>query len=87
MPLPGYRQSRAHRKKRLKRILGRANGRWKDGRRSYRRLAGAKVGEVVHHKDGDRTRNHRSNLERLSDGVKKPGRRTTPRHEQITRRV
>lgn len=89
MPRRGYVQSAEHRKKRLKLILGAKNGSFKDGRRSYRRRAGAKPndGSVVHHKNGDRTVNHRGNLERLTDGDRKPGRRTTPRHEQLTNRT
>jgi hypothetical protein len=88
MPQPGYEQSPAHKKKRLAAILGTGNGRWKDGRRAYRRIAGAKPndGTVVHHKNGKRSINHKGNLERLSDGERRPGRRTTPRHESITPR-
>lgn len=88
MPMPGYKQSPEHKKKRLSQIEDDGNGRYKDGRRSYRRKAGAKPndGTIVHHKNGDRSNNSHKNLERLSDGKKKPGRRTTPRHEQMTDR-
>ena len=88
MPMPGYKQSPEHKKKRLSQIEDDGNGRYKDGRRSYRRKAGAKTndGTIVHHKNGDRSNNSHKNLERLSDGKKKPGRRTTPRHEQMTDR-
>jgi hypothetical protein len=84
MPKPGYTQSPEHKKKRLEQIEGDGNGSYKDGRRSYRRKAGAKNndGTVVHHKNGDRTNNSASNLERLTDGDRKPGRRTTPAHEK-----
>jgi hypothetical protein len=84
MPKPGYTQSPEHKKKRLEQIEGDGNGSYKDGRRSYRRKAGAKDndGTVVHHKNGDRTNNCASNLERLTDGDRKPGRRTTPAHEK-----
>jgi hypothetical protein len=84
MPKPGYTQSPEHKKKRLEQIEGDGNGSYKDGRRSYRRKAGAKDndGTVVHHKNGDRTNNCASNLERLTDGDRTPGRRTTPAHEK-----
>ena len=84
MPKPGYTQSPEHKKKRLEQIEGDGNGSYKDGRRSYRRKAGAKNndGTVVHHKNGDRTNNCASNLERLTDGDRKPGRRTTSAHEK-----
>lgn len=88
MPMPGYKQSPEHKKKRLSQIEEDGNGRYKDGRRSYRKKAGAETndGTIVHHKNGDRSNNSRKNLERLSDGKKTPGRRTTPRHEQMTDR-
>ena len=84
MPKPGYTQSPEHKKKRLEQIEGDGNGSYKDGRRSYRRKAGAKNndGTVVHHKNGDRTNNCASNLERLTDGDRTPGRRTTSAHEK-----
>jgi hypothetical protein len=72
------------------RRTGKANGRYKHGKRvEYRHKVGAKRndGSVVHHKDGDRTNNSPSNLQRLRDGKRKPGRRTTPKHEQITKRA
>jgi len=64
---------------------------YKDGRRSYRRIAGAKTndGSVVHHKLGKRKgkkANSKSNLVKLVDGKKKAGRRTTPKHEKLTKR-
>jgi hypothetical protein len=67
---------------------GDGNPAYKDGRRSYRTIAGSKNndGSVVHHKDGDRTNNDPQNLERLTDGKRKKGRKTTPKHEQITDR-
>ena len=84
MPKPGYTQSPEHKRKRLEQIEGDGNGSYKDGRRSYRRKAGAKNndGTVVHHKNGDRTNNCASNLERLTDGDRTPGRRTTSAHEK-----
>lgn len=88
MPKAGYTQSPEHKAKRAKAVEGKKNGQYKDGRRSYRRRAGAEDndGTVVHHKNGDRTNNRPSNLERLKDGDRKPGRKTTPKHEQITNR-
>jgi len=89
MPKPGYKQSPEHRKKRAKAIVGENNPAYKDGRRSYRRLAGAEPndGSVVHHKSGSRSNNEAGNLERLTDGSRKPGRKTTPKHEKITKRA
>ena len=88
MPKKGYKQSPSHKKKRAKAVTGSKNGAYKDGRRSYRTKAGAKNndGTVVHHKDGNRKNNTKSNLQRLSDGKKKPGRNTTPKHEKLTNR-
>lgn len=89
MPKAGYKQSPEHKRKRAKAIEGEQNPAYKDGRRSYRRKAGAKPndGTVVHHKNGDRTNNDLDNLERLTDGDRKPGRNTTPKHERITQRA
>jgi len=89
MPKPGYKQSPKHKKRRAQAILGEANPAYKDGRRSYRRKAGAMPhdGSVVHHKSGSRSNNEEGNLERLTDGSRKPGRKTTPKHEKITQRA
>lgn len=89
MPQKGYTQSPEHKKKRAKALQGENNGAYKDGRRSYRRIAGAKPGDgtVVHHKDENRTNNDPSNLQKLSDGKRKKGRKTTPKHEKITKRA
>lgn len=85
-PRPGSRQSAAHKKKISKSVTGKSNSQYKDGRRSYRRIAGAgnNSGEVVHHKDGNRKNNKRSNLVKLKG--KKPGTNTTTKHEKITSR-
>ena len=47
---------------------GSKNGRWKDGssQTHYRNKANAKSGEVVHHKDGSKKNNSRSNIEVVS---------------------
>jgi len=89
MPKPGYKQSPKHKKRRAQAIIGEANPAYKDGRRSYRRKAGAMPhdGSVVHHKSGDRANNSKSNLERLTDGTAKHGRKTTPKHEKTTKRA
>jgi hypothetical protein len=89
MPKPGYKQSPEHKRKRAKKLEGKRNPAYKDGRRSYRRVAGAEEGDgsVVHHRSGDRKHHQASNLERLTDGDKIPGRRTTPKHEAITKRA
>ena len=49
---------------------GSENPRWKDGRSSdyRRRIAGAKKGELVHHKDKKKKHNQRSNFEVLKPG-------------------
>lgn len=83
-PRPGSRKSAAHKKKIGKALIGDKNPKYKDGRRSYRRIAGAKSGEVVHHKDGNRSNNNSSNLVRLKG--KKAGTNTTTKHEKITDR-
>ena len=87
----GYKQSAEHKRKRLSQIEGDSNGRWAGGHHPdyYRKKAGAKTndGTIVHHKNGDRENNKKSNLERLTDGDRVPGRRTTPKHEQITDRT
>ena len=87
----GYKQSAEHKRKRLSQIEGDSNGRWAGGHHPdyYRKKAGAKTndGTIVHHKNGDRENNKKSNLERLTDGDCVPGRRTTPKHEQITDRT
>lgn len=89
MPKTGYTQSPEHRKKRAEAMEGDKNPAYKDGRRSYRRIAGAKPndGKVVHHKNGDRSENDPENLEVLEDGHKKPGRKTTPKHEAKEKRA
>tara|TARA_R100001086_G_scaffold107280_1_gene54059 strand:+ start:576 stop:833 length:258 start_codon:yes stop_codon:yes gene_type:complete len=47
---------------------GRKNGRWKDGssQTHYRNKANAKSGQVVHHKDGNKRNNSRSNVKVVS---------------------
>lgn len=47
--------------------LGKKNPKWKDGRSSdfQRRIKKAKRGELVHHKDGNRSHNTPSNLQVL----------------------
>lgn len=89
MPQKGYRQTAAHRAKKAKAVMGKKNGRWKGGVHytTYRKLAGAKRGEVTHHRDGNRRNNTKSNLQVLRDGKKIPGRRTTAKHELLTKRA
>lgn len=58
----GRAQTAKTKKKIAKALTGSKNPAFKDGRRSYRRIAGAKKGEGVDHKDGDSTNNARSNL-------------------------
>lgn len=83
-PPKGYKQSASHKRKKSKAATGKKNPQYKDGRRSYRRIAGAKEGEVTHHKDGDRTNNKKSNLINLK--AKKKGAKTTSKHEKLTKR-
>jgi|TARA_Y100000296_G_scaffold26581_1_gene31266 hypothetical protein len=47
---------------------GKKNGRWKDGssQTHYRNKANAKSGQVVHHKDGNKKNNSRSNVKVVS---------------------
>ena len=81
-PRRGSKQSAAHKKKISKSVTGKKNSQYKDGRRSYRRIAGAKNndGNVIMHLDGNRRNNKRSNL-RVSRG-KRAGANTTSEHER-----
>src|SRR3990167_5298640 len=54
--------SEATKRKIAKSLMGKKNPAFKDGRRSYRRIAGAKKGEGVDHRNGDSTDNRPSNL-------------------------
>ena len=85
-PKKGSRQSASHKKKISRSVTGKSNSQYKDGRRSYRRIAGAgnNDGTVIHHKDGNRNNNKKSNLVRLKG--RKPGTNTTSKHEKITKR-
>ena len=53
--------------------LGKVNPKWKDGRSSdyQRRIKNAKKGELVHHKDHNRSHNAKSNLQVLKPGIAK----------------
>lgn len=84
-PRPGSKKSAEHKKKLAKAVTGKANGRYKTGRRSYRRIAGAKSGDVVMHLDGNRNNNKRSNL-KISKG-KKAGANSTSEHERSKRTI
>ena len=85
-PKKGSSISAKHKRKISKSVTGKKNSQFKDGRRSYRRIAGASPndGTVVHHKSGNRNQNSKSNLVRLKG--KKPGTNTTSHHERITNR-
>ena len=83
-PRPGSKKSTEHKRKIAKAVEGKKNGRYKTGRRSYRRIARAKSGEVVDHIDGNRDNNSPSNLRRLK--AKKAGATTTSAHEKKTKR-
>jgi hypothetical protein len=58
----GRKQTPATKKKISKAMMGKKNPAYKDGRRSYRRIANAKKGEHVDHKDGNSKNNKPSNL-------------------------
>lgn len=90
----GQKKSPAHKAKISKAQQGKKNSNYDKGQRlNYREIAGAKEGEVVHHKSGkrDSAEDHRrSNLQVLRDKPKSnisvKGRKTTPKHEQVTKR-
>lgn len=60
----GRKQTTKTKNKISKALMGDKNPAFKDGRRSSRRIAGLKPkdGKMVHHKDGNRKHNARSNL-------------------------
>ena len=62
----GRPQTAATKRKIAKKMTGPGNPAYKDGRRSYRNKTNAKPGQLVHHKDGNRTNNSRSNLKVIS---------------------
>lgn len=55
-------QTEATKRKISKAVTGKKNPAYVDGRRSYRRVAGAKSGQGVDHKNGDSKDNRPSNL-------------------------
>ena len=59
----GRKQSKATRDKISRAMEGSKNPAYDQGQRSYREKTGAKPGQLVHHKNGDRGDNRRSNLE------------------------
>ena len=63
----GRTQKPATRKKIAEAMKGKNNPAYKDGRRSYRRLAGAKDndGTLIHHVDGNRKNNSKGNLKKI----------------------
>lgn len=85
-PKIGSSKSAAHKAKLSKAGIGKKNSQYKDGRRSYRTIAGASNndGTIVHHKDSNRLNNTKSNLVKLK--AKKPGAKTSSAHEKITKR-
>ena len=64
----GRKQKASTKKKIAKALTGSKNPAYKDGRRSYRRLAGAKNkdGTLIHHNDGNRHNNSKKNLKKIS---------------------
>lgn len=77
----GRSQTPATKKKISKALEGSKNPAYKDGRRSYRKVAGASKGQHVHHKNNDSKDNRPSNLEKFP--AKGPGR---ARHEKAHNR-
>jgi len=63
----GRPQTAATKKKIRKAMTGKGNPAYKDGRRSYRRIAKAKKGEHVDHADGDSKNNKPSNLKKFKE--------------------
>jgi len=63
----GRPQTPATRKKIANAMQGAKNPSYKDGRRSYRKKAGAKPNDksIIHHKDGNRKNNAKSNLQKI----------------------
>jgi len=74
-------QTETTKKKISKAVKGKKNPAYKDGRRSYRDKAGAKTndGSLVHHKDGNRKNNAKSNLEKIP-------KKQRGKHDKIHRR-
>jgi len=58
----GRRQTTATKNKIAKAMKGDKNPAYKNGGRSYREKVGAKKGQLVHHRDGNRKNNKSSNL-------------------------
>jgi len=63
----GRKQTPATKKKIAKKMTGSGNPAYKDGRRSYRRIAKAKKGEHVDHVNGDSKDNRPSNLKKFKE--------------------
>lgn len=68
----GRAQTSKTKKKISKAMEGKKNPAYKSGQRSYRNKIHAKPGQHVHHKDGNRANNAKSNLETFP--AKGPGR-------------
>jgi len=68
----GRKQTLVTKKKIAKKMTGKGNPAYKSGQRSYRNKIHAKSGQHVHHKDGNRANNAKSNLEKFP--AKGPGR-------------
>ena len=68
----GRKQTAATKKKIAAAVTGKKNPAYKNGQRSYRNKIKAKPGQHVHHKDGNRSNNDKSNLETFP--AKGPGR-------------
>ena len=63
----GRTQTKTTKAKIAKAMSGPKNPAYRDGRRSYRKKAGAKNkdGSIIHHRDGDSTNNVKSNLVKI----------------------
>jgi len=62
----GRKQTASTKKKIAKAMTGEKNPAYKSGQRSYRNKTNAKLGQIVHHVDGNRSNNDKSNLKVIS---------------------
>ena len=81
----GKKLSEETKKKISKALTGKNNPAWKDGRRAYRRIAGAKDndGSIIHHKDGDSKNNTKSNLEKIPKSRRSEHEKKHKRHKNF----
>jgi len=85
----GRPQTKSTRDKISDAMKGKQNPAWKDGRRAYRRIAGAKDndGTLIHHKDGDSKNNSRSNLQKIPESQRSKHEKIHQRHLNLQKRT